>query len=220
MVNAEDIKQIATPQSVARYLLGSPEKERRNELWYCSPFRRETQASFVVSDKGFHDFGTGEHYDIFSFIQKLKHCSFKESVNILASLFGVADREYDSNKSVEWYKKQREEKQRYEQILDWFYLKVWDETDKEQKMNNELLELLKPTTIDDINEAYAVLLDVQVSVAGMEEHLATSCNTSEEKEELMKQAMRGDLPTWLMNRLKATMTLLILNTKLKQRREY
>lgn len=217
MVNPEDIKLIATPQSVARYLLGSPEKERKNELWYKSPFREETDASFVVSDKGLHDFGTSEHYDIFSFVQKLKHCSFKESVKLLASLYGIADRDYESEKLVAWCKKQREEQERHKKTLDWFYMRVWDEVDEEQKNNQRLLKIYTP---DKYASTYKTLVDQQVTIEGMEEHLAQHCDTLENKEELMKKAMKGELPTWLMNRLKATMTLWDLNTKLGQKREY
>lgn len=221
MINPNDIKLIATPQSVARYLLGLPEKQLGNELWYKSPFREETKASFIVSDKGFHDFGTSEHYDIFSFVQRLKHCSFQESVNLLASLYGVADRDYESDKLVAWYKKQRAEKEKHKEVINWFYLRVWDEVDKEQKQNFELTRIFRPTSMEsEYIDTYKILLDEQVSIEGMEEYLATGCDTLEEKEELTRKAMKGELPTWLMNRLEATMTLWDLNIKLKQKREY
>lgn len=221
MINAEDIKAVATPQSVARYFLGTPFKERNDILWYKSPFREETEPSFEVTSQGMHDFGSDEHYDIFSFTQKIKHCGFHESVEILASMFGVAGREYATKETTLWYRKELEKQRRYKEILDWFFLRVWDEVDKELKENKECREIFKPrSNEDEFTETYAILLNQHEVIWGMEEYLAQECDTWEEKEELMKQALRGDLPTWLMNRLKATMTLPILNTKLKQRREY
>lgn len=217
MVDLEDIRAIATPQSLARYILGSPMKERKNELWYKSPFREETEPSFEVSERGFHDFGSGEHLDIFSFVQRVRHCSFIESVNILASIYGIADRDYESNKLKDWCKKQREEQEEYHKMLNWFYFRVWEEVDKEYKDNSECLRIYTP---DKYVSTYKILIDQRVKILGMEEYLAENCNTWKDKEELMKKAVKGELPTWLINRLKATMTLWDLNIKLRQRREY
>lgn len=216
MADLEDIRAVATPQDVAKYFLGLPVKERRNELWYKSPFRAEERtASFVVSPKGFHDFGTGEHFDIFSFVTRLKNCTFRESVDTLASIFGIQDRAYKSRELDLWYKRQNLELDRHRALLDWLYLRIWDEVDNEYRENNECLSIFK----NDI-DAYKICIDRQVSILGMKEHLAEGCDTWEEKEELMNSAIKGELPTWLMNRLKATMTLWDLNIKLRQKREY
>ena len=219
MIATTDIKAIVTPQSLARYLLGSPVKERRNELWYKSPFRRETEASFVVSDRGFHDFGTDEHYDIFSFVQKLKHCSFKDSVEALASMYGVADREYDSKELLRWHRTQREAQLRYEQELRAIYLAIWDEVDAELREVAEDIELIKGRK--EYIDAYKILLDRKVSAWGMNEYLAQDIDNMKDKEELKQKVMKGELPTWLMDRLRAHTTILQnMPTKQNLRREY
>lgn len=222
MIEAADIKAIATPKEVAISFLGMPEQQRGKNLWYCSPFRNEEHPSFKVDDIGMYDFGTNESYDIFRFVQKLRNCSFQESKDILATMYGVADRDYESSKMIEWYKQQRRKQEEHYKLLNWFYLQVWQEVDKEKKENQELLKVFKPENAEDLtqDETYKALIDQQVMVDSMEEHLSQDCDTLRDKETLMQKAMKGDLPTWLMNRLKATMTLLDLNTKLKQRREY
>lgn len=217
LIELNDIRAIAKPQDVAKYFLGEPNYIRGNRLWYCSPFRNEQHPSFSVTSKGMYDFGSNESYDIFKFVQRIKNCSFKESVNILSSLYGVSGRDYEDHKLVEWYRKQRQEQEEYHETLDWFYLRVWDLVDDEYHINKDCIEIFKhhPEM-----PAYKICLDEQPSIWGMEEHLAQDCDTWEKKEELMNKAMKGELPTWLMNRLKGTMILMTLNTKLKQKREY
>lgn len=218
MIDLADVRAIATPQSLAKYLLGSPVKERRNELWYKSPFRDEMEASFEVSDRGFHDFGTGEHYDIFSFVQKLKRCSFKDSVEILASIYGIADRDYESRKLAEWYRRQREQEEKRAKIRDWFYLRVWDAVDAEDRENRELTKMFAGDFSDN---TYKICLDRQNTIDMMKEQLADYTETWQDKEELMKKAMRGELPKWLTIRLRNhIMTLESLGIVLNQKREY
>ena len=90
MINISEIKEVLTPLIVVQRYLGQPIKRVNETLWYKSPFRKEKTASFTVSNKkGIHDFGTSEHYDIFSFIQKLYNLSFVESINFLATDFGL-----------------------------------------------------------------------------------------------------------------------------------
>ncbi len=218
MIALDDIKAIARPVDVARRFLGSPNFQKGNTLWYCSPFRNEQHPSFKVDDIGMYDFGTNEHYNIFKFVQKLHHCSFKESVDLLASMYGVSSRDYDSRKLVAWYKKQREEQEKHREFLNSFYLAVWDEVDEELKENTQCLEIFAGDFSDD---TYKICLDRQASILGMEEYLAQRIDTWEDKEELLDKAMKGDLPAWLMDRLKVRMTgLLILHTEHTQKREY
>lgn len=217
MIDLADIKAIASPKEVAKYFLGMPNYEKGRNAWYCSPFRQETHPSFKVDDIGMYDFGSNESYDVFRFVREIKKCSFKESVEILASLFGVTDREYDSRSLASWYKEQREKQEEYRKLLNWFYLRTWGEVDKEYKINQQCLEIFGH---DPDDETYKICLDNQASIWGMEEYLAQYCDTWEDKEKLMRRALKGDLPKWLMDRLKGTTTLWDLNIKLRQRREY
>ena len=49
-----------------------PEKEMNNELWYCSPFRHETKASFKLSKdrRAWFDHGSGQGGNIFDFVMQ------------------------------------------------------------------------------------------------------------------------------------------------------
>ncbi|MEG2235203.1 MAG: CHC2 zinc finger domain-containing protein [Clostridia bacterium] len=72
MLNSfELVKQAVTPKQVATKYLGSPAKWG-NTYMYKSPFRNEKTASFAVSDiKGFTDFASGWHSDMFGFVKEL-----------------------------------------------------------------------------------------------------------------------------------------------------
>src|SRR5271163_3829084 len=56
-----------------------------------SPFNKERTPSFFVNDhKGFyHDFSSGKHGDIFTFVMETEGVDFPEAVERLASLAGV-----------------------------------------------------------------------------------------------------------------------------------
>src|SRR4051812_49900179 len=57
-----------------------------------SPFNKEKSPSFFVNDdKGFwHDFSSGKHGDLISFLQETERLSFPEAVERLAAEAGVA----------------------------------------------------------------------------------------------------------------------------------
>jgi DNA primase len=57
-----------------------------------SPFNKERSPSFFVNDqKGFyHDFSSGKHGDIFTFVMETEGVAFPEAVERLAALAGVA----------------------------------------------------------------------------------------------------------------------------------
>src|SRR6266576_610776 len=67
-------------------------KKSGREFKGLSPFNKERTASFFVNDqKGFyHDFSSGKHGDIFSFVIETEGVAFPEAVERLASLAGVA----------------------------------------------------------------------------------------------------------------------------------
>src|SRR5712691_11311918 len=66
--------------------------KRQGREWKgLSPFNKERTPSFFVNDqKGFyHDFSSGKHGDIFTFLMETEGLSFPEAVERLAQLAGV-----------------------------------------------------------------------------------------------------------------------------------
>lgn len=123
MINAKEIKDVLTPVIVVQRYLGQPIKRINETLWYKSPFRNEKTASFIVSDKkGFHDFGSSEHYDIFSFIQKLYNLSFGDSINFLIKDFGLNLQNITlTREQIEKMKEQKNKERLFkENIEKWF----------------------------------------------------------------------------------------------------
>ncbi len=84
-----EIKSALKQEDVIRYYLGSPYKSNSKGLWYRSPFRKEKTASFYVSEKGIHDFGSSEHYDIISFVVKYFNTDNFHALRILCHDFGL-----------------------------------------------------------------------------------------------------------------------------------
>lgn len=56
-----------------------------NELWYNSPFRKETEPSFKIKldQNVWYDFGEGEGGNIIDFVMKYNRCDFKEALKFL-----------------------------------------------------------------------------------------------------------------------------------------
>ena len=75
-------------------VIGRTVKLRRQGREYVglSPFNKEKSPSFFVNDdKGFfHDFSSGKHGDLISFLQETERLSFPEAVERLAAEAGVA----------------------------------------------------------------------------------------------------------------------------------
>ncbi|MET0706168.1 MAG: DNA primase [Tardiphaga sp.] len=67
-------------------------KKAGREWKGLSPFQQEKSPSFFVNDeKGFyHDFSSGKHGDIISFVMETDGCAFPEAVERLAQMAGVA----------------------------------------------------------------------------------------------------------------------------------
>src|SRR6195952_2729048 len=67
-------------------------KKSGREWKGLSPFQQEKSPSFFVNDqKGFyHDFSSGKHGDIISFVMETDGCGFTEAVERLAQMAGVA----------------------------------------------------------------------------------------------------------------------------------
>src|ERR1700741_2658529 len=85
----EEIKSRLRPSDV----IGRTVKLRRQGREYVglSPFNKEKSPSFYVNDdKGFyHDFSSGKHGDIISFLQETERLSFREAIEKLAAEAGV-----------------------------------------------------------------------------------------------------------------------------------
>jgi DNA primase len=86
----DEIKSRLRPSDV----IGRSVKLRRQGREYVglSPFTKEKSPSFYVNDdKGFyHDFSSGKHGDIISFLQETERLSFREAIEKLAAEAGVA----------------------------------------------------------------------------------------------------------------------------------
>jgi DNA primase len=86
----DEIKSRLRPSDV----IGRTVKLRRQGREYVglSPFSKEKSPSFYVNDdKGFyHDFSSGKHGDIISFLQETERLSFREAIEKLANEAGVA----------------------------------------------------------------------------------------------------------------------------------
>ncbi len=86
----EELKTRLRPSEV----IGKTVKLRKqgNEWAGLSPFSKEKTPSFYVNDvKGFfHDFSSGKHGDIISFVQETERLSFTEAVEKLANMAGMS----------------------------------------------------------------------------------------------------------------------------------
>ena len=191
-MNKEYLKQVINPKDLAMKTLGQPITRKGNSIWYKSPFRvEERTASFEVTDKSFHDFGTGEHFDIISFVRRYRHCSFKEACKWLANLYGIADNEYDNERVQRFLEQQRLAMKNYrEKIETWFISlmnlveEVWDENE----------ECIKAVGLD--TTTLAILYDRQIFLGCLREEILET-NTFEEKEKLRKQVTKEGLPVWM-----------------------
>jgi DNA primase len=104
-------------------VIGRSVKLRRQGREYVglSPFTKERTPSFYVNDeKGFfHDFSSGKHGDLISFLQETERLSFIEAVERLASEAGVALPAQDS-RSIEQEQERQELSEWLETAARWF----------------------------------------------------------------------------------------------------
>src|SRR5215217_303519 len=86
----EELKARLRPSDI----IGRTVKLKRQGREYVglSPFSKEKSPSFFVNDdKGFfHDFSSGKHGDVISFLQETERLSFVEAVERLAAEAGMA----------------------------------------------------------------------------------------------------------------------------------
>ncbi len=105
-------------------VIGKTVKLRRQGREYVglSPFTKERTPSFFVNDdKGFfHDFSSGKHGDLISFLQETERLSFVEAVERLAAEAGVPLPEPDPQAAAQEKKRQG--------LADWLDLaRIWFE---------------------------------------------------------------------------------------------
>ena len=84
-----EVKAMLDNRQVIERYLGNPNKHTSKGDWYISPFRNEKTASFYVSDKGIHDFGSSQHYDIISFIENYYNVTPLEALKDICSDFNI-----------------------------------------------------------------------------------------------------------------------------------
>ena len=85
---------------VAQTYLGQADKISGDSLVYYSPLRlKERTPSFFASNKrGLHDFGTGEHYNVISFVAKLFNLDYWSATKKLIIDFQLDFRKVDVEK--------------------------------------------------------------------------------------------------------------------------
>lgn len=141
----KEIKQYLNPQQVAEYYLHDHGKKSGNNVFYKSPFRNEKTASFCVNnEKGFHDYGSGWHGDIISFVQELYNITPIDVAKTLIQDFAlpIEIRKKVDYKQVEAQKKKMVLSKKVRGALDkWFnntFIKLCDEN----KINEKCIEIL------------------------------------------------------------------------------
>ncbi len=86
MINAQKLKEKADIVDIVSKKVVL--KKRGSNYFGLCPFHKEKNPSFSVSAtrQFFHCFGCGESGDVFTFVQKIKGCSFPESLKIVDRL--------------------------------------------------------------------------------------------------------------------------------------
>lgn len=191
-MNIRYLKQMINPIDLAQRTLGNP--VHKKGYWYKSPFRAEERtASFEVTENGFHDFGTGKHYDIIAFMQKLYNCSFKEAVEKLSVMYGLTENEYESKKMQDFMEKQRLAMKAYREKVERWYLRLMDVVEQEWDENEECIKNMQK-----YDDTLAILYDRQIFLGCLREDILNT-NTFEEKERLRKEVTKEGLPRWMRN---------------------
>lgn len=124
-MNTNQAKQINLAKFLAR--LGyQPTKEQNHNLWYKSPLRNETEASFKVDTNRnyWYDFGLGKGGTIIDFVAELKNtANISEVLTFIEKHTGMLEQFYVSNvnesvKNLFSFHKQKEASKREVYISD------------------------------------------------------------------------------------------------------
>lgn len=138
------IKSILKAQEVVQRYLGLPEKHNSTGDWYKSPFRNEKTASFCVSNRGIHDFGSSEHYDIISFVQKYFNTTMYQTLEILCRDFGInIQNDYETDKLIHMLKQKREEERKAKEVVANWYNKEFQKLCDEIQINKKCLDIFE-----------------------------------------------------------------------------
>ncbi len=157
-----EIKSLLKGEEVVEHYLGMPCKKTNKGSWYVSPFRKEKTASFYVSEKGIHDFGSSEHYDIISFVVKYFNTDNYNALKILCNDFGLPFlEEKQDRKTIKRLKAKREqERKQKEQQKNKFNLGMQKLCDKSKEVE-KLIEIFEKTSYF---ETLKILYDMQVKI--------------------------------------------------------
>lgn len=157
-----EIKSILKGEEVVEHYLGMPYKKTSKGSWYISPFRNEKTASFYVSEKGIHDFGSSEHYDIISFVVKYFNTDNYNALKILCNDFGLPFLEQKQDKeAIRKLKAKREQEQKQkEQKKKLFNTEMQKLCDKSREVEL-LIQIFEKTSYF---ETLRILYDMQAKI--------------------------------------------------------
>lgn len=157
-----EIKNLLKEKDVIEHYLGLPYKKTNKGLWYKSPFRNEKTPSFYVSEKGIHDFGSSEHYDIISFVVKYFNTDNYSALKILCHDFGLTLLSQKEDKeTIKKLKAKREQKRKQKEkekrMFNFEMQKLCDEV-------QEIERLIKVFEKTSYFEVLKVLYNTQVKL--------------------------------------------------------
>lgn len=175
-----EIKQILSNQQVVEKYLGKPIKHNAVGNWYISPFRQEKTASFCVSDKGIHDFGDSEHYDIISFIARYFNTTQYKALQILIQDFGLMiGNEYETEETVRLIKKKREEERVIKEKINKWWYNEFNQACDDKHINDRLIKIFEKN----MNlEVLQILYNIDVK---LETKLEALINADDKDKEIM-----------------------------------
>ncbi len=142
----KEIKEYLKPEQVAEYYIAEKGKRSGSNVFYKSPFRNEKTASFCVNNsKGFHDFGTGWHGDIISFVSKLYNVAPLDAAKILIKNFSLPIKlnERIDYKEVQKIKKKNATNKNVTKGLEKWYNSTFIKVCDEYKTNEKIIEVIK-----------------------------------------------------------------------------
>lgn len=157
-----EIKSILKGEEVVEHYLGMPYKRTSKGSWYISPFRKEKTASFCVSEKGIHDFGSSEHYDVISFVVKYFNTDNYNALKILCNDFGLPflEEKLDKETIKELKIKKEQERKLREQKKKKFNLEMQKLCDQSKEVE-KLIQVFEKTSYFEI---LRILYDEQVKL--------------------------------------------------------
>ena len=89
------------------------------KYWARCPIHNEKTPSFTLDeDRGtYHCFGCGASGDVFSFIQEVEHCNFKDAIKILADKAGMEVPTYKNDGNQQKKEEERRKKERLHMVM-------------------------------------------------------------------------------------------------------